>query len=46
MKPSDRPSMNIVVEMLVGELECLQMPPKPFLTSLERPIMDAKENSN
>ena len=46
MKPSDRPSMNIVVEMLEGELECLQMPPKPFLTSLERPIMDVEENLN
>ncbi|KAM3729812.1 hypothetical protein ACB098_12G038900 [Castanea mollissima] len=26
MKPSDRPSMNKVVEMLGGEVECLQMP--------------------
>ncbi|XP_068344188.1 LEAF RUST 10 DISEASE-RESISTANCEUS RECEPTOR-LIKE PROTEIN KINASE-like 2.3 [Pyrus communis] len=31
MKPSDRPSMNKVVEMLEGELESLQMPPKLFL---------------
>ena len=35
MKPSDRCSMNKVVEMLVGEVECLQMPSKPFLSSLE-----------
>ncbi|XP_075648444.1 LEAF RUST 10 DISEASE-RESISTANCE LOCUS RECEPTOR-LIKE PROTEIN KINASE-like 2.3 [Castanea sativa] len=34
MKPSDRCSMNKVVEMLVGEVECLQMPSKPFLSSL------------
>ncbi|XP_065621626.1 rust resistance kinase Lr10-like [Quercus suber] len=34
MKPSDRCSMNKVVEMLVGEVECLQMPSKPFLLSL------------
>nr|XP_023916373.1 rust resistance kinase Lr10-like [Quercus suber] len=33
MKPSDRPSMNKVVEMLEGEVECLQMPSKPFLSS-------------
>ena len=34
MKPSDRPSMNKVVEMLEREVECLQMPSKPFLSSL------------
>ncbi|KAL4594857.1 hypothetical protein ACB092_12G049300, partial [Castanea dentata] len=33
MKPSYRPSMNKVVEMLEGEVECLQMPSKPFLSS-------------
>ncbi|CAL2265351.1 unnamed protein product [Prunus armeniaca] len=31
MKPSERPSMNTVVEMLEGEIESLQMPPRPFL---------------
>ncbi|XP_059445461.1 rust resistance kinase Lr10-like [Corylus avellana] len=46
MKPSDRPSMNNVVEMLEGEVECLQMPPMPTLSSPERPAMDAEENSN
>ncbi|KAF7830697.1 LEAF RUST 10 DISEASE-RESISTANCE LOCUS RECEPTOR-LIKE PROTEIN KINASE-like 2.1 [Senna tora] len=29
LKPSDRPSMNKVVEMLEGEVESLEMPPKP-----------------
>ncbi|KAF7147382.1 hypothetical protein RHSIM_Rhsim03G0204600 [Rhododendron simsii] len=30
MRPSDRPSMNKVVEMLEGNIELLHMPPKPF----------------
>ncbi|KAL8534554.1 hypothetical protein ACS0TY_010534 [Phlomoides rotata] len=34
MKPSDRPAMNRVVEMLEGESE-LQMPPKPFMAPRE-----------
>ena len=34
MKPSDRPSMNRVIEMLEGEVECSQIPSKPFLSSL------------
>ena len=34
MKPSDQPSMNRVVEMLEGEVECSQIPSKPFLSSL------------
>ncbi|KAL0007388.1 hypothetical protein SO802_008890 [Lithocarpus litseifolius] len=34
MKPSDRPSMNKIVEMLEGEDECSQVPSKPFLSSL------------
>ncbi|XP_048447703.1 rust resistance kinase Lr10-like [Pyrus x bretschneideri] len=37
MKPSDRPSMNKVVEMLEGEIESLQMPPKPFLYRQQMP---------
>eukprot|EP00268_Persea_americana_P030681 TRINITY_DN2972_c0_g1_i3.p1 TRINITY_DN2972_c0_g1~~TRINITY_DN2972_c0_g1_i3.p1 ORF type:complete len:392 (-),score=56.70 TRINITY_DN2972_c0_g1_i3:155-1330(-) len=32
MKPTDRPSMGRVVEMLEGNLEDLQMPSKPFLS--------------
>ena len=47
MKPSDRPSMNKVVEMLEGEVECLQMPSKPFLlSSPKRPIGDVEDNLN
>ncbi|XP_050277879.1 rust resistance kinase Lr10-like [Quercus robur] len=47
MKPSDRPSMNKVVEMLEGEVECLQMPSKPFLlSSPKRPIGDVGDNLN
>lgn len=33
MKPSDRPSMSKVVEMLEGEISELKMPPKPFFSS-------------
>ncbi|XVE64014.1 hypothetical protein DITRI_Ditri07aG0067400 [Diplodiscus trichospermus] len=32
-KPMDRPSISKVLEMLEGEAELLQMPPKPFLLS-------------
>eukprot|EP00268_Persea_americana_P030674 TRINITY_DN2972_c0_g1_i12.p1 TRINITY_DN2972_c0_g1~~TRINITY_DN2972_c0_g1_i12.p1 ORF type:complete len:643 (-),score=71.85 TRINITY_DN2972_c0_g1_i12:156-2084(-) len=35
MKPTDRPSMGRVVEMLEGNLEDLQMPSKPFLSPKE-----------
>ena len=34
--PSDRPSMSKVIEMLEGNLEALQIPPKPFLSSPPR----------
>uniref|UniRef100_A0A6N2K9W6 Protein kinase domain-containing protein n=1 Tax=Salix viminalis TaxID=40686 RepID=A0A6N2K9W6_SALVM len=33
LKPGDRPSMHKVIEMLESDVESLQMPPKPFLTS-------------
>ena len=47
MKPSDRPSMNKVVKMLEGEVESLQMPSKPFLSSSpRRPIGDVRDNLN
>ncbi|KAL4594963.1 hypothetical protein ACB092_12G057000 [Castanea dentata] len=47
IKPSDRPSMNKVVEMLEGEVECLQMPSKPFLSSSPvRPTGDVGDNLN
>ncbi|KAB2627315.1 receptor-like protein kinase [Pyrus ussuriensis x Pyrus communis] len=45
-KPSDRPaSMNKVVEMLEGEIECLEMPPKPFLYPQEKPVVDDEDDS-
>ncbi|XP_047178572.1 rust resistance kinase Lr10-like [Vigna umbellata] len=31
LKPNDRPSMNKVVEMLEGDIEDLEIPPKPIL---------------
>jgi hypothetical protein len=40
MKPNDHPSRKKVVEMLEGEVESLQMPPKLFLTSPQRSIGD------
>ncbi|KAK7809457.1 rust resistance kinase lr10 [Quercus suber] len=47
MKPSDHPSMNKVVEMLEGEVECLEMPSKPFLSSSpRRQIRDVGDNLN
>ncbi|XP_042487657.1 rust resistance kinase Lr10-like [Macadamia integrifolia] len=50
MKPVDRPSMSKVIEMLESPTELLQMPPKPFLASLERVeedhiIMESSPNS-
>jgi serine/threonine protein kinase len=46
MKPNDRPSMNKVVQMLEGKVECLQMPSKPFLSSLDETVIGGGENSN
>lgn len=47
MKPSDRPSMNKVVEMLEGEVEHLQMPLKPFLSSLDQgPTEDIEDSTS
>ena len=31
MRPTDRPSMSKVIEMLEGHVESLQLPPKPSL---------------
>jgi serine/threonine protein kinase len=39
LKPSDRPSMHKIVEMLEGEVEFLQMPPKPSPSPTERPTI-------
>ncbi|CAL9005787.1 unnamed protein product [Prunus brigantina] len=38
MKPRDRPAMNEVIKMLEGDVESLQMPPKPFLCPQEMPV--------
>ncbi|XP_057997946.1 LEAF RUST 10 DISEASE-RESISTANCE LOCUS RECEPTOR-LIKE PROTEIN KINASE-like 2.4 isoform X2 [Hevea brasiliensis] len=40
LKPSDRPSMNKVVEMLESEIECIEMPPKPTFYPQEMPKED------
>ncbi|KAJ7959311.1 putative Kinase [Quillaja saponaria] len=45
LKPSDRPSMKEVVNMLEGETESLEMPPKPFLYPHETPAPDNGLNS-
>ena len=45
MKPINRPAMNKVVEMLEGDVECLQMPSKPFLSSSpKRPVGDVGDD--
>ncbi|KAL5763438.1 hypothetical protein ACOSP7_019702 [Xanthoceras sorbifolium] len=36
VKPTDRPSITKVVEMLEGSIDDLQMPPKPFFSSPPR----------
>ncbi|KAM5550727.1 LEAF RUST 10 DISEASE-RESISTANCE LOCUS RECEPTOR-LIKE PROTEIN KINASE-like 2.4 [Rosa sericea] len=38
MKPSDRPSMKRVTQMLVGDVEYLEMPPKPSLCPQPMPV--------
>ncbi|KAL6289416.1 hypothetical protein ACE6H2_006926 [Prunus campanulata] len=45
LKPSDRPAMNEVIKMLEGDVESLQMPPKPFLCPQEMPV-DIHDNLN
>ncbi|PRQ32546.1 putative glycerophosphodiester phosphodiesterase, protein kinase RLK-Pelle-LRK10L-2 family [Rosa chinensis] len=44
MKPIERPSMSKVVEMLEGEIESLQIPPKPFLYPQQMPVNDVEDN--
>ena len=44
MKPIDRPSMSKALEMLEGEVELLEMPPKPTLYSEEMPIENHMSN--
>ncbi|KAM7465711.1 hypothetical protein LguiB_013273 [Lonicera macranthoides] len=40
LKPVDRPSMSKVLEMLEGEAELLQVPPKPTYCPPDDPIVD------
>ncbi|PRQ44754.1 putative glycerophosphodiester phosphodiesterase, protein kinase RLK-Pelle-LRK10L-2 family [Rosa chinensis] len=35
--PSNRPAMKQVIEMLEGSVDCLQIPPKPYLSSPPNP---------
>jgi len=48
LKPSDRPSMNRVVEMLEGDIEELKIPPKPTLfpdeMSRDSPTINSTSN--
>ncbi|KDP42828.1 hypothetical protein JCGZ_23770 [Jatropha curcas] len=46
MKPSDRPPMNKVIEMLEGDLENLQLPPRPVLYPAESLAKDEGESSS
>ncbi|KAM5585005.1 hypothetical protein ABKV19_004403 [Rosa sericea] len=44
MKPIERPSMSKVVQMLEGEIESLQIPPKPYLYPQQIPVDDVEDN--
>ncbi|KAJ9178397.1 hypothetical protein P3X46_010284 [Hevea brasiliensis] len=44
MKPNNRPPMNKVIEMLEGDVESLQLPPRPALYPEETPIKDGEES--
>ncbi|KFK34963.1 hypothetical protein AALP_AA5G216700 [Arabis alpina] len=44
--PSDRPPMIKVIEMLEGDLEALQVPPKPFFYLPATTVPEIVENSN
>ncbi|XWS48535.1 hypothetical protein CRYUN_Cryun13aG0086400 [Craigia yunnanensis] len=46
IKPTNRPSMSKVLEMLETELELPEMPPKPFLFSLEMSNNDQNARKN
>ncbi|XP_042978049.1 LEAF RUST 10 DISEASE-RESISTANCE LOCUS RECEPTOR-LIKE PROTEIN KINASE-like 2.1 isoform X2 [Carya illinoinensis] len=46
MNPSNRPSMNKVLQMLEGEVEHLQIPSRPPLSSPERVIKNCEDNSS
>ena len=44
MKPSDRPSMDKVIEMLEGDTEVLVMPPNSIVHSREVPVHNQELN--
>jgi len=44
LKPDDRPSMNKVVEMLEGDVESLEMSPRPTLYPHETVVDDQRTN--
>ncbi|XP_042497329.1 rust resistance kinase Lr10-like [Macadamia integrifolia] len=45
MDPTNRPSIKKVVDMLEGNLESLPIPPKPFLSSPPRQLVDSFTSS-
>jgi serine/threonine protein kinase len=44
LKPNDRPTMSKVVEMLEGDVESLEIPPKPLLYPHETVVDDQTTN--
>ncbi|XP_061336780.1 LEAF RUST 10 DISEASE-RESISTANCE LOCUS RECEPTOR-LIKE PROTEIN KINASE-like 2.1 [Gastrolobium bilobum] len=46
LKPTDRPSMNKVIEMLEGDTESIEMPPKPSFYPTEMIQGDLEINSD
>ncbi|KAK2453211.1 LEAF RUST 10 DISEASE-RESISTANCE LOCUS RECEPTOR-LIKE PROTEIN KINASE 2.1 [Trifolium repens] len=44
LKPNDRPTMSRVVEMLEGDVESLEIPPKPLLYPHETVVDDQRTN--
>jgi interleukin-1 receptor-associated kinase 1 len=46
MNPLNRPAMNEVVEMLEGDIESLQLPPRPVLNLDEKPMNTGGESSS
>ncbi|XP_048330004.2 rust resistance kinase Lr10-like [Ziziphus jujuba] len=43
MNPNDRPTMSRVKKMLEGDVDSLQMPPKPFVCPQEKPIQPVND---
>ncbi|KAJ8750393.1 hypothetical protein K2173_014308 [Erythroxylum novogranatense] len=44
LRPSERPSMHQVLEMLEKDVECLRLPPKPLLSYQDTPRQDVELN--